>query len=163
MSIKDEILALRNEEGIYIAEDILEWARTHPESRLHASITWDADEAARLWQLEQVRGLIRVHVMTEQGDRKLISLSIDRVKPRGGYRDVDDVIPTPSLYAVMLEDALNELERIRIKYNRVTELKRVWDAAEDVKMENKNKNKNKNKPKRGQLRLHRTDEDDMTV
>lgn len=133
MTIKDELLALKNEEGFCVAEEVREWAKQHPESALHGAIQWDVEKAAHEYQLWQIRRLISIHVVTIDGDRKFVSLSIDRTREGGGYRDIDEVMPVPDLRKIMLDDALRELERLQAKYNRVVELAQVWTAANEAR------------------------------
>jgi elongation factor P--beta-lysine ligase len=135
MSIKDELLTLQHEHGgILQAEAGVAWARDNPASELYHALEWDDIKAGHQHRLTQMRQLIRVHVRTEEDVRQLISLTIDRVQPGGGYRHIDDVLPVPELRAIMLADAFAELERIRVKYQHLVELANVWlelDRARD--------------------------------
>jgi hypothetical protein len=74
-----------------------------------------------------------LHIVYGDGTRKLVSLSIDRTKPGGGYRDVDDVLRSPALHDIMLADALKELERMEIRYEKLRQLKPVWREAAKVR------------------------------
>lgn len=130
MSIKDELVALKAK-GVLLPEAVVEWARKHPKSALHAAIEWDDSNAAESYRVWQVRRLIAIHVIDDDGERRFVSLSIDRVKG-GGYRDVAEVAVDPELGSVMLADALAELKRVRAKYNRVKALSVVWQAVESV-------------------------------
>ena len=67
-----------------------------------------------------------LHVTYENGTRQLVSLSLDRTRPGGGYRDVDEVLRDRSLSEIMYEDALRELERVQEKYNEIKQLTAVW-------------------------------------
>lgn len=133
MSIRDELLALKRDDGLILASAAEEWARTHPESALHKSLQWDDAIAGHEYRLMQVRRLISIHIVSEAGERQVVSLSIDRTKPAGGYRDLDDVLPQPDLRDVLLQDALAELERVQAKYSRLQELNEVWAAKDRVK------------------------------
>jgi hypothetical protein len=127
MSIKDELLRLQQEHGgILQAEIGVAWARDNPTSELHGALEWNDGKAGHQHRLTQMRQLIRVHVRTEEDVRQLISLTIDRTQPGGGYRHIDDVLPVPELRAILLADAFAELERIRIKYQHLVELANVW-------------------------------------
>jgi len=63
----------------------------------------------------------------------VISLSIDRVRPGGGYRHIDSILPVASLREVMIDDALADLERMRVKYEHLSELAKVWGEVDRVK------------------------------
>lgn len=134
MSIESELLHIKGKRKLLLAEDALEWAKQNRDSELHKSLEWDDTKAAREHRLWQVRRLISLHISFEDdGSRRMVSLTIDRVKPGGGYRDINDVLKSRSLYNIMLKDALAELDRMRIKYERIKELEPVWVAADEVK------------------------------
>lgn len=132
--IKDELLAIKAEaeDGLLRAPIVVEWARNHPESALYAALEWNDEVAAQEFRIHQVRRLISLHVLTEAGEPQLVSLSFDRTKG-GGYRDVGDVVKSRDLSAIMLADALAELERVQAKYERVKELIPVWEEATKVR------------------------------
>jgi hypothetical protein len=134
MGIRDELVAIqqKDENHVLHAAKAVAWAKAHPESYLYRSLEWNDDVAAHEYRLEQVRKLIRLHVIDERGDPIVVSLSIDRPNG-GGYRAMDDVLSTPDLRAIMLRDALAELDRVRKRYNSVKELAEVWEATEKVK------------------------------
>lgn len=77
-----------------------------------------------------------MHVVTEEGDRKLVSLSIDRVSG-GGYRKIADVTLKPELASVMLRDALDELMRVRARYERIKALAPVWREIDQAAQRHK--------------------------
>jgi|SRR5215813_801261 len=133
MSIESELQALKNADGLVIVEEVHEWARKHSGSALHKALEWDNDVAAYEHRCWQIRRLIAIHVRTEEGDRALLSLSIDRVRDGGGYRGFDDIKQSRDLYQILLTDALNELERVRTKYERLQELEPIWQAAREVR------------------------------
>ena len=133
MTIRDELLALKTADGMIIAEDAVEWARDNPQSDLHRSLQWNDQKAAEDWRIWQVRRLIAVHVLTPEGDRQVVSLSIDRTNGNGGgYRELDDVLARQDWRDVMLADALAELNRIEAKYRRLEALAQVWAAKAQV-------------------------------
>jgi hypothetical protein len=133
MSIKDELLALKNSEGFILCEDAVDWAKNHPASHLYKAIEWNDQVAANEYRLHQVRRLIAIHVVSEDGGRQLVSLSIDRTRDGGGYRSLDEVLPIKSLREIMLADAFRELDRIQAKYSRLHELAEVWEATKKVR------------------------------
>src|SRR5215467_10271488 len=102
--IQGELYALKNDEGLWVPEDILVWARHHPRSALHQRLEWDDAKAGHEHRLWQVRQLVAIHCVKSEGSgaRQLVSLSIDRIRPGGGYRDIDDVLPVRELRAVLL-------------------------------------------------------------
>lgn len=133
MSIKDELIALQQRDGILRAEEVVRWAEGNPQSALHQSLEWNDTEAAKEYRIWQVRRLISIHIVSERGVRQMVSLTIDRANSGGGYRDIETVLASPEMREVLLADALAELERVRIKYEGLQELARVWDAVHAVK------------------------------
>lgn len=134
MTIRTELLALQAaaDDGILHPRLVVEWARDNPRSALHAAIEWDDTKAAEEYRVWQVRHLIRLNIQQDSGTPTFVSLSIDRMKG-GGYRAVSDVIAAPDLRAIMLRDALAELERMQAKYESLTALSDVWEAADRVR------------------------------
>lgn len=133
MSVKSELLEIQaaDENGMLHPSSVVAWARANSDSELHRMIEWNDRRAADAHRLWQVRQLIQLHVVAEDGSPQLVSLTIDR-RAGGGYRSMPDVLRTPDLREVLLQDALNELDRVRAKYERVTELARVWAEAAAV-------------------------------
>lgn len=136
MSIATEIEALKDKNGIVTAERVVEWAKANPGSALYNApdfCGWDERKLAYEHMLWVARRLIAIHITYEDGQRKFVSLSIDRSRPGGGYRDVGDVLRDQSLHEIMLADALRELQRMQKRYEQVTDLEPVWRAAETVR------------------------------
>jgi hypothetical protein len=140
MTIKSELLQLQKRDGVLKPERAVEWARSHPKSALHASLEWDDNAAANEYRLWQIRRLIAVHVVSDEGVRQLVSLTIDRTVDGGGYRNLQDVLKSPSMRDRLLEDALADLERIRLKYHGLVELARVWEEAHRVRSKQAKRN-----------------------
>jgi len=66
--------------------------------------------------------------------RAFVSLSADRVTG-GGYRSLHSVLDNELLAAIMLRDALAELRRFRVKYNRLKSLAPVMAVIEKLEQE----------------------------
>jgi hypothetical protein len=133
MSIREELLALKNKDGLIVPERAVVWAAKHPKSALHASLEWDDTKAASEFRIWQVRRLIAITIITDEGVRSVVSLSTDRSERGGGYREVDDVLPVRELRDIMLSDALADLDRVQEKYKRLEELALVWAEKEKVR------------------------------
>lgn len=133
MTIKSELMNIQHAhpENVLHPNDVVEWAKDNPGSLVYKSLEWDDKRAAEGYRLAQVRRLIQIHVVTEEYQPMVVSLSIDR-KAGGGYRDMQDVGAKPDLRQIMLDDALAELERVKAKYSRLQELVSVWEATEQV-------------------------------
>jgi hypothetical protein len=133
-TIAAELLALRTDLGVINPSEVVQWAREHADSRLHGALMWDNDIAAERYRIWQVRSLISVHVVDVDGGRKFVSLSIDRAGGHsGGYRPIADVMDDETLRAVLLKDAMDELERVKKRFARLTELAAVWEEVNKAK------------------------------
>jgi hypothetical protein len=144
MSIEAELLTIKGNREFWVCEEIVDWARAHPNSALHKApqfCGFDLQKSAYQHWLWAARALIALHITYEDGTRKAVSLSIDRTRKGGGYRDVDDVLRDKSLYDIMLADALSELKRVELKYDQVKQLKPVWRMAAKIRQSREAKGK----------------------
>src|SRR5262245_42368167 len=119
-----ELHALRGRNGLIRAETVVEWARENPASTLHNEFEWSDTKAAQEYRMWQARRVILYNVSVESGERKFVSLSIDRynIGKGGGYREMHEVLSDESLRDVLVNDALNEYKRMRAKYEHLREL-----------------------------------------
>jgi len=131
MTVEDELVALRNEDGMINPRTALQWARDNRESQLAARIEWDDSRAAEEFRLGQVRRLIAIHVRTEDGNRGTISLIADRRRD-GGYREVETVLLNSEMRAIALREALRELRRFEQRYRHLQELAGVFAAVSGI-------------------------------
>lgn len=124
-----ELRALKNREGLIVPREVVAWAKRNRNSLLHHKLDWDDKSASQSWREHQVRMLIAVHVIEIDGHpvREFPSIPSDRIEG-GGYRDIRDVVKKKNLREQMLEEAVNELKRVKEKYEHLVELKAIWDA-----------------------------------
>ena len=137
MVMNELMTVARSHDGMLRATDVVEFAKD-PKSQLHSRFEWDDGNAAHYWRLSQARQLIRIvmelHPIDEQPMRAFVSLSADRVTG-GGYRSLHSVLDNELLAAIMLRDALAELRRFRVKYNRLKSLAPVMAVIEKLEQE----------------------------
>lgn len=129
--IASELLALQRNEML-VPSEAVNWARSHPDSELHAALEWDDEVAGEQYRIQQVRQLVAIFISPQHNVRQYVSLSVDRVEG-GGYRTIESVMNAPDLRTIMLNDALHDLERVQAKYATLTELAKVWRVVEEVK------------------------------
>lgn len=145
MSIKDELILIKGNKELLLAEDVVDWARSHPDSDLYKApefCKWDIEKLAHEQLLLAARRIIALNITYEGGERKFVSLSIDRTNRQGGgYRSIDDVVRSQDLMKVLLADALNDLQRMEARYQHIKELKPVWSQAEKVRRRQNGKTK----------------------
>lgn len=132
MSIESELLALKDPDGLINPRMAHAWALQNKKSELYSAIDWDLERGAFEWQLQQIRHIISSNIRFEDSTPRVVSLKSDRIAG-GGYRLIDDVIPVIDLRQQMLNDALAEIERWKVRYSVLSELCVVWDAAEAVR------------------------------
>lgn len=133
MSIRSELETLQSEHGgVLQPEAAVQWAEKNKKSALHHALEWNDKKAGHQFRVWQIRQLISVHIRNDHGIREVVSLSIDRNSDGGGYRELTAVMSTKKLRDILLNDALQELERVRLKYERLTELANVWSAIEQA-------------------------------
>lgn len=145
MSIESELLEIKGDKELLLVDEVIAWTRAHPNSMLYRQYNWDVQQAAMEHWRWQTRQIIAVNIRYEDGGRRFVSLSIDRGRDGGGYRSLDDVRHVPELREMMLSEALNELQRVQAKYDYLTELSKVWHAAEEVRTKKRGRT-----PKRAQ-------------
>jgi hypothetical protein len=141
MSIESELLALKNEDGLIVPERAEGWAAAHPKSDLAKRLEWDNGKAGRLYRINQIRQLIvTLEITMGPTTRRFYSLSIDRHNAMGGgYRDIEEIVRSRTLYDILLADALAELNRMRENYERLTELRPLWREVDKIKKKRKEK------------------------
>lgn len=134
MSIKSELLQIQNanKNQVLFPLNVVKWAKSHPKSALHSRLEWDDEKAGHEHRLWQVRQLIKIYVVLEDGSPQIVSLSFDR-KGDGGYRSVSDVLTNRQLSEIMLQDALADLQRVEARYQHVRELTSVWTEVKRVR------------------------------
>lgn len=127
--IEQELAKVQGNNEILNAADVVEWAKKHPKSVLYTCFEWDDAVAGAEHRIWQARRLIALHIITVEGERKTVSLSVDR--PRGGgYRQIEDVVRVPEMRDRMLQDAMNDLRRVKAKYQMLSELASVFKEIE---------------------------------
>lgn len=137
--IEDELRQIAdNSGGILRAEDVVQFARSRPESALHTQFTWSVQKAAYQHWIDQARRVIRLHVQVIQGRvepvRTFVSIKEDRLQQGGGYRYTIDVLKHPERRAILVHQALSEAAAWQRKYKNLEELSTIFaaiDAAQE--------------------------------
>jgi hypothetical protein len=155
MTNKDKIEELeeirkKNPKGLLMPQDVVD-AASREESPLHDEFEWDDRKAGneyRLWQAREVICRVKI-VMGEQKKvevRMYVNLSSTR-NDGGGYQPVANILTDKDLARRALLDLLEDLDRLRIKYQHiemvVLKTKAIWKAVEEAKNSLKEKKKTK--------------------
>lgn len=136
--IAEELARLGSKgDGILYPEDVVRAAKS-TKSPLHNHFDWNDGVAAEKWRLEQARRLIRVYVTVIDADgpkeiRGYVSLSPDRMG-KGGYRTMVDVLKNIRMRGQLLDDAIDDLQRLRTKYRALKELADVFAAISEIEL-----------------------------
>lgn len=133
-----ELLALEAN-GLLNPRDVVEWARSHPKSALHAKFNWDVEAAAMEYWLIQARKLIvSVTVVPVENTpiQMYVSLKSDR-NTEGGYRQTVKVLSNADMREQLLQQAFADFEYWQQKYQTLAELAPVFEAAKRAKSKKK--------------------------
>ena len=134
--IREELeeIAANAENGRLNPKEIVEFA-ADPKTALHSKFTWDDAEAGHTYRIQQARVVAaRYRVVVEskgggnQEVRAFVSLVSDRADG-GGYRTTLAVMTDAEQRRELLGQALAELERLQRKYQHLSELVGVFEAA----------------------------------
>lgn len=133
--VKKELEEIRQRTGGFLKPSDVVKAAKKKASALHQFFEWDDTAAAQKWRIRQAQELIRVTVVvneaTSEKVRAFVSLVQDR--QRGlGYRATVDVMDSEELFAVLLEDAKNELITFTRRYERLRELAELSGVFKEV-------------------------------
>jgi hypothetical protein len=99
-------------------------------SPLHGYFEWNDGKAADQYRLSQARQLIASVTIISDGETSypaFVSLSIDRLT--GGYRATSDVLADDDLRRELLSTAMGELNAMKDRYRRISELASVIQGA----------------------------------
>lgn len=127
MTLVSEIEKLRDSEGLIYPETLVDWADRHRSSELYKHFEWDDNEAAKRYRVWQARRLIAFYIVDPGGERRTISLSIDRSNG-GGYRDLATVMSNVEMRRQAVELGLDELQRWCRRFAHLIEFKSVLAA-----------------------------------
>lgn len=129
--VKKELLKLAETapDGLLHPSQVLEYAKSNPDSALHAEFEWNDKEAADSWRFQQASELIRAYVtilpQTTQHVRGLVSVPSDRANG-GGYRRTEEVVKNDALRRQMVEDALKKIEKLQTCVSYLPELQPLF-------------------------------------
>jgi hypothetical protein len=136
-TIRTELEQIRDAHDGQIPPEAVVAFATNKNTALHAEFEWDNTEAAHQFRLEQARRIIRLNiniVPTENGNVRVpmyVSLVSDR-KNGSGYRTLNDVMSDEDMREQFLQQALDDFQRVRRKYETLQELTPVFSALDRV-------------------------------
>ena len=127
----EEIAA--SHDGLLQPADVVAYAQNE-EAALHPLFVWNDAIAGQEYRLWQARQIIRVTVSMQPGYerpvRAYVSLLEDRTLEGGGYRTMAAVMGDADRRSGLLAQALQEMDRFRLRYQSLMELAEVFTAME---------------------------------
>lgn len=131
---QNELVTIYQQHGALNPETVVDVARDK-KNPLHDHFDWKDSEAAHKYRLQQARNLIRVAVtvipaLSNEPVKQFVSIKALRGSDQGSYIATADILSDEAKYAMAMNDALRDLERIKYRYNYIQELTSVWDAVD---------------------------------
>ncbi|MEN6487671.1 MAG: hypothetical protein ABFD66_02115 [Smithella sp.] len=142
---KEIILKIAEKNGGIISPRLIVDVARDEKNPLHGYFYWDDKIAGDRYRLNQASLLIRrikIDIVKPTGKTKMIEIKPVRqfsspasLRGKGGngsYVRIEDVMKNDTLRADMLETAKKELIALKVKYENLTELSKVWEAIAEL-------------------------------
>ena len=138
-TVREELLYLNKKyKRLVNPHEVVTYAE-NPETKLHSKFEWDDEKAGheyRIWQARQIISLeltvIENNGVLSEPVRLFVSLKNDRNK-KGGYRLITDVLDDKNMRLRLLSEAFADFDRIKERYNALTELAEIFTAIDKAK------------------------------
>lgn len=130
VSVQTELARLAGRKGFLTPEQVVT-AAANPASPLHDRFTWDDSKAAHQYRLWQARELIASVVFEPTPGRAPFRAYVNirtAGEQEGRYVSTIDALSDPKIRRAIVSRALQELERVRERYEELNELSTVWRA-----------------------------------
>jgi hypothetical protein len=135
VSLRDELMKVKEDHGVLTPEYVVEAARPD-DSPLHSRFQWDDAVAGEAWRREQARQLIQsvriVYRKAAEGEPAGSIRAFHAVRGQDGchFEAAEDVIADPFMRALVLEDMRREWQQMADRYKGFEEF---WQmVAESV-------------------------------
>lgn len=118
-------------------QDIVDYARSNPESELHKCFTWDDSEAAEKWRRQEARIIVANIVYSDEQEENEKPVKVRwalRTDTTGGYKQTVAIMRNDDEYEKLLLMARNELKNFERKYATLSDsaLKPVFAAIDAI-------------------------------
>lgn len=130
--IAGEMCDRMEKRGMLTAKNLV--AENRPEDApLHGCFEWVDSVAAENWREHQARHIINsIVVRTEKKEPVRVFFKIESEGSR--YDSIETIISNGKSES-LLQQALNELENVRRKYNSIAALNKVWEEVKKISSE----------------------------
>ena len=110
-------------------QNIVNYAKDHPDGELYKCFTWDDSKAANEWRKQEARQVVRLLVFedTESEEPKRIRVMQNVA---GAYEPVKLIVRHKDEYEQLLAKAYAELRAFRERYKSLTELEEILEAID---------------------------------
>ena len=102
---------------------------------LHGAFEWDDSIAAEAYRENQARHIINCLQIVEPEKKEPVRAFFNIVRTESNYHHVDAIFQNETATSALLKTALAELESFRKKYRQLSELAPVFDALDQIKIE----------------------------
>ena len=122
----------RNKKGLLLPAEVVA-AASKPDHPLHSRFEWEDTEAAHKWRLHQARNLINIYVTVLGPDTEPVARWISIRSERndgGGYQSMQIALQQPATRAMILKEALEDMQSFAAKYRHLKELAAVMAAID---------------------------------
>ena len=127
---------IESRDGTITRETFLEESRPE-DSPTHGCFEWDDSVAAEKYRLNQSSAIIRDIKVTISSDSEtpvrataFVNIMTNPTAQEAQYQSVDVAVTNTDTRQVVLQNALDDLNRLRIKYMDLVELSRIFDEIE---------------------------------
>jgi hypothetical protein len=128
--IANELAKLSRRRGFLTPQQVVAAAKDQ-KSPLHGCFTWDDSKAAhahRLWQARELIASVEFEPTKDHAPfRAYVHIRNDG-EVDGRYVSTIDALSDPETRKVVLQRALGDLDRVRERYEQLSELASVWRA-----------------------------------
>ena len=135
MTIYEELEKIRTDNGGLLDPHAVVAEAQSDESALHEYFEWDNTKAGHAYRIWQARKLISCVVIETIGNNERVTayVSLKEDRGNGGYRSITDILSDDELKAKMLNQALDDLEHWRSKYQAIKKLSPIFKAYDKVR------------------------------
>jgi len=116
----------------YTADDIVNYAKEHPDSELYKEFEWDDEKAAASWRKQQARFIV-CHLVVKETAKDDEQPTEYRIIQRGenAYMPVKMIFRNDDEYNSLLNRAKTELMAFQKRYKEIAELELVLDVIDE--------------------------------
>ena len=123
-----------------LPKDVVDYAKSHPESELYKGFEWNKDKAAYQYWLTQARQIIyNIRVIKLEDNKVPLTYSVKvipyvHIPGEIGYQTTSVVVKNENSYEKLKQKAYRDLLYWKEKYSMIVELEDIFKAIEYLKI-----------------------------